>query len=347
MKLQRVISLRMSGEDVRFLQNKLKEFGIFREKVDGFFGQNTLMAVTNFQRKVSIKPDGMVGPLTWSQLLAYNPNPTPLQVENAKLESKTNTQPVKNPITVKEVPLDISYIGDNGLTIYDCLLTDEEYIKKQSPKDTIWLHHTAGGSRPDWTIGGWEKDYIKDKDGNPILDSKGNLQPLRVATHFVIGRSSSSSDEKVWDGKIVKAFDDRYWAYHLGISKNSEILNSRSISIELCNYGPLTISKDGRFLNYVNREVAEKDVVKLSKPFRGYTYWEKYTDKQLDSLSKLITYLQNRWNIEIERGIYNEDWFNYDDKWFIPGGLRSHTQVRRDKFDLFPQKELIQMLNSL
>jgi hypothetical protein len=29
------------------------------------------------------------------------------------------------------------------------------------------------------------------------------------------------------------------------------------------------------------------------------------------------------------------------------GGLRSHGQVRKDKFDLFPQKELIDMLNRL
>ena len=47
------------------------------------------------------------------------------------------------------------------------------------------------------------------------------------------------------------------------------------------------------------------------------------------------------------KGIYDEDWFEYNDKWFQNGGLRSHTQVRTGKFDVFPQKELIQMLNSL
>ena len=132
MKLQRVISLRMSGDDVRFLQNKLKEFGIFRERIDGFFGQNTLIAVTNFQRKVSVKPDGVVGPQTWSQLLVYNPNPTELQVENARLESEL-------PKTVKEIPLEVSYVGENGLVIYDCSLTDEEYNKKQLQKNTVIL----------------------------------------------------------------------------------------------------------------------------------------------------------------------------------------------------------------
>ena len=41
MKLTRVITLKMSGEDVKFLQSKLKEYGFFNNKIDGYFGQNT------------------------------------------------------------------------------------------------------------------------------------------------------------------------------------------------------------------------------------------------------------------------------------------------------------------
>lgn len=349
MMLQRIIMLRMSGNDVKFVQNKLKEFGFFKEKVDGFFGQNLLVSVTNFQRKVGIKADGVVGPQTWSQILAYNPNPTQLEVENKKIEEKINNIIVETkPVTKKDIPLQISHIGDNGLTIYDCLLKDEEYYKKSTQKNTIWLHHTAGGSRPDWTIGGWEVDFQKDEMGNPILDKNGIPKPVRVGTSYVIGRKSSSTDDTLWDGKIVRAFDDKFWAYHLGITHpNSELLNSRSIGIEICNYGPLRLTSDGRFINYVNKEVNESDVCELSKPFRGFKYWEKYTNQQLESTAKLITYLRKRWEIEIDKGIYNEDWFEFDNRWFSVGGLRTHTQVRRDKYDLFPQKELIEMLNSL
>lgn len=344
--IKRVIMLRMSGEDVRFVQNKLKEFGFYKERVDGHFGQNTLVAVTNFQRKVGVRADGVVGPQTWSQILAYNPNPTEIEIENKKIEEKNST--INKPQIKKDIPLEISHIGDNGLVIYDCLLTDEEYYKKATQKNTIYLHHTAGGSRPDWTIGGWEKDFQKDSNGDAILDKNGKPKPIRVGTQYVIGRSSSSKNDELWDGKILRAFDDRYWAYHLGIShKDSQELNSKSIGIEICNYGPLRLTKDGKFINYVNKQVNESDVCELSKPFRGYKYWEKYTEKQLDSTAKLITYLEKRWQIEIEKGIYNEEWFEYNTKWFTNGGLRTHTQVRRDKFDLFPQKELIEMLNSL
>jgi N-acetyl-anhydromuramyl-L-alanine amidase AmpD len=331
MKLQRIIMLRMSGDDVKWMQQKLKEFGFYKDRIDGHFGQNTLVSVTNFQRAVGIKADGVVGPQTWSNIINY-------------LDKKPNTVEEK---PKNDIPFKISHMGEDGLTIYDCLLEEDEYYSTITQKDTIFLHHTAGGSRPDWTIGSWERDFLKDKSGNPVLDENGNPKPLKVATSYLIGRSSSSKKDTLWDGKILRAFDDRYWAYHLGISKNSKKLNSMSVGIELCNYGPLTQGKDGRFYNYVNKPINDEDVVELDKSFRGYKYYEKYTDVQLESTRKLIIYLQRRWDIEIEKGIYNEDWFEYNDKWFQNGGLRSHTQVRTDKFDIFPQKELIQMLNSL
>lgn len=337
MKLQRVIILKMSGEDVRFLQNKLKEYGFFKERVDGYFGQNLLIAVTNFQRDVNLKPDGVVGPMTWSNLLNYQ--------EKKKLLNQQLNPVVTNKVV--DIPYQVSHIGESGFRIYDCLLKDDEYIKKETQKETIYLHHTAGGSRPDWSIGGWEKDYVKDKVGNIVYDTNGNPKSLKVGTSYVIGRKSSTSNETLWDGKILRSFDDKFWAYHLGISIKNEELNSKSIGIEICNYGPLTLGKDSRFYNYVNKPINDEDVVELDKSFRGYKYYEKYTEAQIDSTYKLIKYLQNKWAIEIEKGIYDESWFNFDMKWFTNGGLRSHTQVRQDKFDVFPQKEMIQMLNSI
>jgi peptidoglycan hydrolase-like protein with peptidoglycan-binding domain len=331
MKLTRVITLKMSGEDVKFLQSKLKEYGFFNNKIDGYFGQNTLMSVVNFQKSVGIKADGVVGLQTWSQIIHFHAN-------------KNRSQIVAEKVEVKETA---SFVGIDGLKIYDNLLTDEEYYKEEISKNTLWLHHTAGGSRPDWTIGGWEKDFQKDENGNAELDSFGKQIPVRVGTQYVIGRRSSSSDDKSWDGKILRAFDDKYWAYHLGISRNSRMLNSRSIGIEICNYGPLTLNNNGVFFNYVNRPIRENEVIELETPFRGYKYWEKYTDLQLENLRKLILHLSSKWGIQYDKGIYDLNWFEYNERWFTTGGLRTHTQVRRDKFDLFPQPELIQVLNSL
>ena len=325
MKLGRVLKLNMVGDDINFLQTKLKEYGFFQERIDGNFGQNTLVSVTNFQRSFGLKADGIVGILTWNKIINYN-----LVILNPGEISNTK-----------------SFIGTDGLTIYDCLLEDHEYVKSETTKNTIWLHHTAGGSRPDYTIGGWEKDFTKDKNGNPLLDANGNPQPLRVATSYVIGRKSSTTGDTTWDGKILRAFDEKYWAYHLGITEHSLELNSKSIAIEICNYGPLTVGKDGKYYNYVNKPILDSEVVKLNNPFRGYEYWEKYTDIQLENTRKLILYLNNKWGINIQHKIYNENWFDYNNSWFTTGGIRSHSQVRKDKLDIFPQREMIQMLNSL
>lgn len=324
MKIQRILQLHTYGEDVKYLQTLLKNLGLFNSNIDGYFGQDTLISVTNFQRKVGIRVDGIVGILTMNKILMYN------------LPKKL------------EIPNKVSYSDQNGLIIFDELLTEHEYINEMTTKDTIFLHHTCGGSNPINTISGWEKDYKKDKAGNPILDAAGNKIPINVGTSYVIGRSSSSIDDNTWDGKIIRAFDDKYWCYHLGISsKNSKELNSKSIGIEICNYGGLKLGKDGRFYNYVNKPVNDKDVIKLDKPFREYEYFERYTDQQIESTRKLILYLINKYNINIEGKIYNEKWFDYNTKWCTNGGIRSHGQVRNDKDDIFPQIEMIQMLNSL
>lgn len=326
MKLQRTLTLRTSGEDVALLQAKLKEHGFFNDRIDGNFGQNLLVSVTNFQRAIGTKADGIVGSITWNKLMNYG---KPVLVQN-------------------EIPYDISYTNQDGLTIYNYNLSEDLYYQESTKKETIWLHNTGGGSRPDWSVNGWQKEFEKDLSGNFVLDQNGQIQPLKVGVSYIIGRKSSSTDEKSWDGKILNTFDDKYWAYHLGVSHNSsKELNSKSVGIEFCNYGPLTLGVDGRFYNSVNKVVNEKDVVKLDKPFRGYDYFERYTDSQLNSARSLMIYLINKYAITIEGKIYNENWFNYNTAYHTNGGIRSHSHIKRDVFDIFPQKEMIQMLNSL
>ena len=326
MKLKRVLTLRMSGEDVTLLQTMLKEHGFFNERIDGNFGQNLLVSVTNFQRAIGTKADGVVGSITWNKLMNFG---KPVLVQN-------------------EIPYEISYINQNGLTVYNYSLSSDLYYQEDVKKETIWLHNTGGGSRPDWSVNGWEKEFEKDLSGNHILDQNNRIKPLKVGVSYIIGRKSSSNDEKVWDGKILNTFDDKYWAYHLGINNNQSLdLNSKSIGIEFCNYGPLTLGIDGRFYNSVNKVVNEKEVVKLDRPYRGYDYFERYTESQLESARALILHLVNKHAIKIDGKIYNENWFNYNSYYHSNGGIRTHSHIRKDVFDIFPQKEMIQMLNSI
>ena len=64
-----VVKLGSSGDAVVTLQTKLNELGYNCGEVDGIFGQNTLNAVKAFQTAKGLTVDGIVGKLTWGELL--------------------------------------------------------------------------------------------------------------------------------------------------------------------------------------------------------------------------------------------------------------------------------------
>lgn len=57
-----------SGEQVRVIQTKLKNWGYYDGAVDGVFGSQTTQAVKYFQRKNGLTADGIVGPATLKAL---------------------------------------------------------------------------------------------------------------------------------------------------------------------------------------------------------------------------------------------------------------------------------------
>jgi peptidoglycan hydrolase-like protein with peptidoglycan-binding domain len=67
----RLSSPRMTGDDVKNLQQRLVDLG-FTEvgMVDGSFGPKTDEAVRHFQQNNDLAVDGVVGPLTWDALFS-------------------------------------------------------------------------------------------------------------------------------------------------------------------------------------------------------------------------------------------------------------------------------------
>ena len=57
-----------TGEQVRIIQTKLKNWGYYDGTVDGIFGSRTAEAVRYFQRKNGLTADGIVGPATLKAL---------------------------------------------------------------------------------------------------------------------------------------------------------------------------------------------------------------------------------------------------------------------------------------
>lgn len=192
------------------------------------------------------------------------------------------------------------------MEIKDIFLGVDEYIPVDFKKTTIYLHHTCGSHRPDWVIQGWDKDHNSDGAAS------------KISTSFVIGGKSTRDGDSSWDGTIVRCFPETQWAWHLGAKGTNGMFDKISIGIEICNYGYLNRSKTGQFMTYVNTPVPEDQVVELSKPFRGYKYYHKYTDNQLFSLRELLIYLGNKFSINLKMGL--QEWINKE-QLLMPNGL--------------------------
>jgi hypothetical protein len=135
-----------------------------------------------------------------------------------------------------------------------------------------------------------------------------------------------------------KVIFDAYGVPHINLDKIS-------IGIEICAWGQLT-EKGGKFYNYVNREVAKEDVCTLDEPYKRYTHFHSYTDEQIRSVENLLKYWNEIYGIPLD---YREDdmWEVSTDALKGVSGVYTHNSVRKDKIDIFPQPEMIQMLKSL
>lgn len=66
----------MSGLDVSVAQGRLSIFLKRPIKIDGIFGEETVTATKEAQRKFGITVDGAIGPVTWEKLRANSNVPS-------------------------------------------------------------------------------------------------------------------------------------------------------------------------------------------------------------------------------------------------------------------------------
>ena len=192
-------------------------------------------------------------------------------------------------------------------------LKADQYYPSVYRKTHIFLHHTAGGSAAS-SVAFWAAD------------------PKRIATPYIIDR----------DGTIYEVYDPKFWAYHLGV-KSGTALERASIGIEICSYGQLQPNTAGELLTYTKRVIPKEKAVKLN--FRGFDYWEAYTPEQITALAALLPYLIARFQITPQPNRAN--FWEYQNPITLPPGIWSHTTVRKDKVDIFPQKEIVDLVLSL
>jgi N-acetyl-anhydromuramyl-L-alanine amidase AmpD len=212
-------------------------------------------------------------------------------------------------------------------------LKESQYFKEDVTKKQIVLHHTAGNSSGIHTIQNWN------------VDDRG-----RIATCVTI---SGPGNKTSIDGEICQAFSSKHWAYHLGVKQEVfrawkvpyTELDKHSIGIEICNWGQLDL-ENGKFINYVDREVPTDQVTTLETPYKGYKYFHKYSDAQIESVKNLLLYWKDTYKIDLKYD-YNQ-LFSVNTK-ALKGenGLFTHNSYRKDKIDIYPCPRMIAMLKSL
>lgn len=221
----------------------------------------------------------------------------------------------------------------------------DQYIREEQPKSQIVLHHSAGWDNARGMFAGWKADK------------------QRVATCLGL----------VDDGTLYQAFPSKYWAYHvnimskgnpdylrkIGLGKYANMatytaIEKRTIGIEVCNWGQLH-PLDGKYHTWASSAinpkyskeitVPENKVVEYPEKFRGFQFYEKYTDRELESLWRLLRYWCDRYGIS--KTYHHEMWDVAEGALDGSMGITAHVSFRFDKFDIHPQPEVIQMLQAL
>jgi len=299
------------GYDVEKLQTLLKL------KVDGVFGPTTKKTVIKFQLSKDLKPDGIVGEHTWTILLINNNN----LIADIDQDSDVKMQ----------------YFHTNfNQVIHKYYLDKGQYVDENPAKNNeyLFLHHTAGGSNPYACIDNWNKD------------ARG-----RVGTEFVLGGQNYKTGSNDYDGVMLQAFPESGHGWHLG-ETGSGYMNRSSVGLEICSIGYL----DNEHRSYVNEKAQANQVIKLADVFRNRQYWHKYSDKQMEEVEKLIKYIGERDQIDMRVGL--QQWikkqgpikaFDFQEDAYLGKvkGLLSHTNVRKDKMDVYPDPRLIDIIINL
>lgn len=143
-----------------------------------------------------------------------------------------------------------------------------------------------------------DKNYIKKKYDKKQILLGGSLR--KGNNHYIRMSNKENGESKNWctysidrDGNILQHFDPKYYSSFM----KDNMIDKKSISIVLNNMGMLKYDGNSdKYINWIHEECDFSLV--YEKRWNSGLYWEKYSEKQIDSLIELCDYLIEEFNIK-------------------------------------------------
>jgi len=180
------------------------------------------------------------------------------------------------------------------------LLGEENYYNKIYDKTQIVIGHTSRGGMEHF------KSWVNRRNGRN-----------KRTAHYTI-------DEK---GKIYQHFNPLHYSDFIGHEQDKG-----NISITLSNVGWLKLNEVNKSYTDWLGHIYSKDSDVIYNHWRNYAYWMKYSESQMDSLSKLLHFLCEEFGIK--KKVYEGRAFNSDVDIF--DGITFRCNYYRDLTDISP-----------
>ena len=166
------------------------------------------------------------------------------------------------------------------------------------------------------------------------------------SNHIIRLQNRDYHKTKTWNtytvsrtGKIYEHYDPKFHSDFLGIKE----ADKKSISIVMENMGCLFVTKDDKYINWIN-EICDTINVEERK-YLGYAFWEKFTPEQIESTSNLCIMLCEEFSIPkqiIDFHHYNKDIVKYRGIAFRSNYVEDSSDVN-PLFDIQKFNETLQL----
>jgi hypothetical protein len=216
------LKLNSKGEDVKTVQEVLKQLGFQPGPVDGVFGEKTQIAVMRFQEDQALYTDGIVGPTTW-------------RVLHHALEIYTEEQmhPVKD-IAQPDLMEWVRVPADAYRDGYDRFFLREDAAAAYMQVREVVVE--AGGK-------------LTSSGARRSLSAHVNASRSATSFHYT-GRAldlmvGSGMENRANDPYVIAADGDRYWQVYVRAD------GGQQMDIDAVTYGSRNKGKttSGKFLN--------------------------------------------------------------------------------------------------